>query len=287
MFYASEKLEVQDQALGCDREPSLGALPLKDGICFSVWAPDAKAVEVHFANSSRRPSPLTKSRAGVFSGVVGAAKVGDRYQYCVDGKGPFPDPASRYQPEGVHGPSEVIDPKTFAWSDHDWRGLDANKLVVYELHVGTFSAAGTFAGVREHLADLRALGVTAIELMPVADFDGNRNWGYDGVALFAPARCYGRPDDLRALVNEAHRQGLAVILDVVYNHFGPSGNYTGVFSSHYLTPKHQSPWGAGINLDDKGSAQVRAVLPRKRAALGSRVSHGRAASGRDACAGRR
>ena len=154
---------------------------------------------------------------------MAGARAGDRYRYAIDGRGPFPDPASRYQPEGVHGPSEVVDPGQFRWSDRAWKGLTPEELVVYELHVGTFSPEGTFEGVAKRLETLRDLGVTAIELMPLADFAGCRSWGYDGVDLFAPARCYGTPDDLRRLVDEAHRLGLGVMLDVVYNHFGPGG----------------------------------------------------------------
>src|SRR5262249_26815288 len=150
---------------------------------------------------------------------------GDRYRYAVDGRGPLPDPASRFQPEGVHGPSEIVDPTQFAWADGGWRGPGVEDLVVYELHVGTFSPQGTFVGGTERPPYLCDLGVTAVELMPVADFAGARSWGYDGVDLFAPSRNYGRPDDLRRLVDEAHRLGLAVLLDVVYNHFGPVGNY--------------------------------------------------------------
>src|SRR5262249_42242252 len=145
----------------------------------------------------------------------------------------------------------------FAWTDAAWRGIAPDHLVIYELHVGAFSPAGTFEGVTERLPVLAELGVTAIELMPVADFPGRRNWGYDGVALFAPARCYGTPDDLRRLVNEAHRLGLDVFLDVVYNHLGPDGNYTGVYSPYYFTSRHRSPWGDGVNLDAEHSRPVR------------------------------
>ena len=184
---------------------------------------------------------------------------GTLYKFRLNGRRDrtFPDPASRYQPFGVHGPSQVVDPSRFAWTDHGWRTPSLDHLVLYELHVGTFSAEGTFAGVEARLPYLADLGVTAIELMPVADFAGERNWGYDGVALFAPARCYGTPDDLRSLVNAAHAHGLAVFLDVVYNHFGPDGAYVNAVSAHYLTDAHQSPWGRGINLDGPYAAPVR------------------------------
>jgi maltooligosyltrehalose trehalohydrolase len=201
--------------------------------------------------------PLRKDEDGFFGGLVAGLGPGDLYRLRLDGEGPFPDPASRFQPRGVHGPSEVVDPSAFAWTDEGWRGVLLEKLVVYELHVGTFTPAGTFAGVAQRLPHLVDLGVTALELMPLADFPGSRNWGYDGASLFAPARCYGRPDDLRRLVDEAHRLGLGVLLDVVYNHFGPDGAYCGLFSPHYLSSVHETPWGAAMNLDGPSSGPVR------------------------------
>jgi maltooligosyltrehalose trehalohydrolase len=168
----------------------------------------------------------------------------------------FPDPTSRYQPFGVHGPSAVIDPFAFRWTDGSWRPPSMDALILYELHVGTFSPEGTFSGVTAKLPDLAELGITAIELMPLGDFAGERNWGYDGAALFAPARCYGTPDDLRALVDAAHSHGLAVFLDVVYNHFGPDGAYACAFSPYYFTDA-KSPWGRGVNLDGPHSSEVR------------------------------
>jgi maltooligosyltrehalose trehalohydrolase len=188
---------------------------------------------------------------------VRGVRRGQLYRYRVDGEGPFPDPASRFQPRGVHGPSQVVDARRFRWSDARWRGLALEALVVYELHVGTFSPEGTFDGVRKRLRHLRDLGVTAVELMPLADFAGMRNWGYDGVCLFAPARCYGTPDDLRRLVDSAHRVGLGVILDVVFNHLGPDGAYHGAFSRRYFSRRHRTPWGAAMNLDGPGAAMVR------------------------------
>ena len=184
---------------------------------------------------------------------------GTLYRYRLDERDDhvFPDPASRFQPRGVHGPSQVVDPSTFAWTDSEWRAPRLDRTVFYEMHVGTFTPQGTFRGVIERLPYLDDLGVTAIELMPVADFPGERNWGYDGVALFAPARCYGQPDDLRVLVDAAHRHGLAVYLDVVYNHLGPDGAYANAFSQHYFTDRHESPWGRGVNLDGPCSSEVR------------------------------
>src|SRR4051794_18371929 len=237
--------------------PSLGAWPEGDGTRFRVWAPKAKTIEVVVERPGREllVAPLVRGPDDHFSGHVPGVGAGDRYRYRVDGRGPFPDPASRFQPEGVHGPSQVVDPGRFDWTDQGWRGITPETLVVYELHVGTFSPEGTFGGVTSRLGALRDLGVTAIELMPLADFAGDRNWGYDGVSLFAPSRSYGTPDDLRRLVDEAHRLGLAVLLDVVYNHFGPAGNYTSEFSDQYFSSK-ESGWGCCMNLDGEGSEHV-------------------------------
>ncbi len=194
---------------------------------------------------------------GYFELVHESAVPRSLYRFRVDGRGPFPDPASRYQPLGVHGPSQVVDPGAYRWHDAVWKGVGLADLVLYELHVGTFTRQGTFRAAAERLPRLVELGVTAIELMPVADFPGDRNWGYDGVALFAPARCYGTPDDLRALIDTAHSAGLAVHLDVVYNHFGPDGAYQGAFSPSYFSHRHRSPWGAGINFDGPRCEGVR------------------------------
>lgn len=234
----------------------LGANLERGGVRFKVWAPAARTVEVVLERGGAIV-PLARTEDGYFCGLVPGVQAGDRYRYRVDGAGPFPDPASRYQPEGVHGPSEVVDASRFAWSDAAWRGHALDEAIIYELHVGTFSPAGTFAGVMERLPQLADLGVTAIELMPVADFPGRRNWGYDGVSLFAPARCYGRPDDLRRLVDRAHQLGLAVLLDVVYNHLGPDGNYLGAFSPYYFSKRHPTAWGDGLNFDGAHSAPVR------------------------------
>jgi maltooligosyltrehalose trehalohydrolase len=240
-------------------EFTLGASPLRWGTMFRVWAPMAEAVEVIVESPGwdSKAIPMEQSSDGYFSCIVEKIGAGDLYRYRVDGKGPFPDPASRFQPQGVHGPSQVIDPSSYHWSDSNWRGIASTKLVFYELHIGTFTTTGTFQSAAGKLPLLSELGISAVELMPVADFPGNRNWGYDGVCLFAPARCYGAPDDFRRFVDSAHSLGLAVILDVVYNHFGPDGAYQGTFSSHYFSNKHQSPWGAGINFDDLKCAPVR------------------------------
>ena len=242
--------------------PSLGAWCGRDGTNFRVWAPLRQRVEllIEEAGVAATVHPLTRAPDGTFGGFVPGVGAGSRYRYRLDGAGPYPDPASRYQPEGVHGPSEVVDASRFGWGDVGWSGVSLDDLVLYELHAGTFTPEGTFAGVIERLPYLRDLGVTAIELMPVADFPGLRNWGYDGVCLFAPARCYGRPDDLRRLVDCAHRYGLAVILDVVYNHFGPDGAYLGNFSPYYFSRHHHTPWGPALNLDGTHAGMVRAFF---------------------------
>ncbi|MEO6811359.1 MAG: malto-oligosyltrehalose trehalohydrolase [Isosphaeraceae bacterium] len=236
--------------------PSLGAWPDEDGTRFRVWAPERTTVEV-VLDGLDSGVPLERYPDGTFGGCLPGVEAGARYKYRLDGGDSFPDPASRFQPEGVHGPSEVIDPSQFRWTDNDWTGVAHRDLVLYELHAGTFTPEGTFTGVIEQLLELVALGVTGIELMPVADFPGQRNWGYDGVCLFAPARCYGRPDDLRRLVDEAHRHGLAVLLDVVYNHFGPEGSYAPQFSPYYFSDRHVNPWGRGLNFDGPQSGMVR------------------------------
>lgn len=245
------------------RSPFFGACPDEHGIRFCVMAASAATAprsSVELVIHSGRGAgtyDLAPISTGVWSTVVSAASSGDRYSYRLDGGELRPDPASRFQPDGVHGPSEIIDPNRYAWRDAAWRGLTPREMVVYELHVGTFTREGTFDAARGRLSDLRDLGVTAIELMPLADFAGSRNWGYDSVALFAPSRAYGRPDDLRALVDAAHALGLGVLLDVVYNHLGPEGAYLAQFNSQYITHRHSTPWGGAINLDDCGSTIVR------------------------------
>jgi maltooligosyltrehalose trehalohydrolase len=229
------------------------------GVHYRVWAPRASRVTVQVISAGAttpRKVPLAPEANGYHAGSDPLGVAGDRYLFEL-GKGEaFPCPASRFQPDGVSGPSQVIDPRAFAWSDQRWQRPPFRNLIIYELHVGTLTPEGTFRGVIDKLAYLRDLGVNAIELMPVADFPGARNWGYDGVRLFAPARAYGHPDDLRALVNAAHAHGLAVILDVVYNHFGPDGNFLAQFSAEYFESRHHTPWGEAINFST--SAEVRA-----------------------------
>jgi maltooligosyltrehalose trehalohydrolase len=238
--------------------PTLGAWPTPEGVRFRVWAPKRKSVELCWKRPDvQRSIPLLPEKDGMFSAIVPGMRAGDLYNYCLDGEGPFPDPASRFQPQGVHGPSMVVDPQAYTWSDSAWAGITAERLALYELHVGTFTREGTFRAAAQKLPAVAELGITTVELMPVADFPGERNWGYDGVALYAPARCYGTPDDLRFFVDEAHRLGLGVWMDVVYNHLGPDGNYTGAFSPYYFTHRHRSPWGDGVNFDGPHNAPVR------------------------------
>jgi maltooligosyltrehalose trehalohydrolase len=237
--------------------PTLGALVGPDGVLFRVWAPRPQQVELvlHLPDGDR---VVPMARDGEYRvATVADAGPGTRYRYRLDGDGPFPDPCSRSQPEGVHGPSEVVDPGAFAWGDAGWVAPDFADLVIYESHVGTLTPGGTFDAAIAQLPRLRDLGITAIEFCPVASFPGRWNWGYDGVQLFAPAAPYGGPEALRRFVDAAHAAGLAVLMDVVYNHFGPDGNYTGLYSEHYLTSKHKNPWGDSVNYDDVGSADVR------------------------------
>ncbi|MFW5973385.1 MAG: malto-oligosyltrehalose trehalohydrolase, partial [Bacteroidota bacterium] len=232
-----------------------GALPDAGGTRFRVWAPEKNTIDV-LIEPDGTSYRMERSAGGYFATYVEGVGPGARYRYRMDDGPDFPDPASRFQPEGVHGPSEVIDPSAYSWTDDSWEGIRMDDVVFYELHVGTFTREGSFEGVRQRLRDLRDLGVTALELMPVADFPGRWNWGYDHAALFAPSRAYGRPDDLRRLVDEAHRMGLAVFLDVIYNHFGPDGAYAAAFAP-FFTRRHSTPWGMAINLDDRFSEGVR------------------------------
>lgn len=240
-------------------EKHLGAQVDGGATRFCVWAPETELVEVVIETTGRQGEshPATRSADGFHRATLPGIGDGDLYAYRLDGRGPFPDPASRFQPQGVHGASQVVDWRRFPWSDAGWVGIALEDTILYELHVGTFTPEGTFAAAAEHLPHLKELGVTAIELMPVGDFPGRWNWGYDGVAPFAPARCYGRPDDLRRLVDRAHALGLAVHLDVVYNHLGPDGAYQSTFSRFYYSQTHHSPWGAGINFDGPNSEPVR------------------------------
>lgn len=225
---------------------------------FRLWAPQARRVDLCLEAPHAEQRISMQGRAGGwFEVITDRAMAGSHYRFQVDGDMRVPDPASRFQPLDVHGPSEVIDPRDFRWQDLGWRGRPWEEVVIYELHVGSFTSEGTFQAVKRRLDYLQDLGVTAIELMPVSDFPGARNWGYDGVLPFAPDSRYGRPDDLKELIETAHGKGLMVFLDVVYNHFGPEGNYLHVYAPAFFTDRHRTPWGAAINYDGENSRTVR------------------------------
>ncbi len=236
-----------------------GAECRPDGsVRFRLWAPAAHRVEVRLDEGGKtKRLLLQRFDHGWFEVVTDAAKPGTLYRFQIDDGQEVPDPASRFQPRDVHGPSEVVDPHAFEWQDDSWLGRRWEEAVIYELHVGAFTQAGTFASVCERVDYLSDIGVTAVELMPVADFPGRRNWGYDGVYPFAPDSSYGHPEDLKKLVQAAHARGLMVFLDVVYNHFGPEGNYLGRYAPQFFTDRHHTPWGNAINFDGAESRAVR------------------------------
>ena len=261
---------------------TVGALVEKTGVSYRIWAPDHQklavlvqgkksdedAVAARAKNATGEPPgprdfqparklELERDDAGFFSGFDAEGRAGDLYYYeGADGQR-LPDPATRFQPYGVHGPSESVDSTAYTWRTENWERPAWKGQTIYELHVGTFTEDGTFLSAIERLDHLVELGVQAIEIMPIADFAGERNWGYDGVCLYAPAHSYGTPEELRALIDAAHQRGLLVILDVVYNHLGPDGNYLGAFSAGYFNPKHHTPWGAAFHFDGPGSGPVR------------------------------
>jgi maltooligosyltrehalose trehalohydrolase len=228
---------------------------------WEVWAPDHDRVDLVLEDRRVAMAPVAPGggAGGWWRAVVADAGPGTRYRYSVDGGPPRPDPRSRWQPEGIDAPSAVVDHGDFAWTDGAWRGAVLASSVLYELHIGTFSAGGTFDAAIEHLDHLVDLGVTAIEVLPVAEFGGSRGWGYDGVLLWAPHHAYGGPDGLKRLVDAAHAKGLAVVLDVVYNHLGPAGNYLSEFGP-YFTDRYATPWGAAVNVDGAGSDEVRRFI---------------------------
>ena len=275
------------------RKYPIGAEVVPGGVHFRVWASAAKRVELRISADldfwKAKTIKLRPEKGGYHAAFIkvplihgrpaergwigrsatnptsGASRGRERgradgsevfYRYKLD-SGEFPDPASRFQPQGPHGPSQIVDPQSFKWTDKDWQGPAQSGLVIYEMHIGTYTAEGTYAAAARHLTKLKDLGVNLLEIMPVAEFPGRFGWGYDGVNLFAPSRLYGSPDDLRAFVNEAHRLGIGVILDVVYNHLGPDGNYLKKFSKHYFTDRHKNEWGEAINFDGQDSGPVR------------------------------
>lgn len=239
-----------------NREIPLGASLLPDNRCnFLVWAPRAQTVDIHIISAKDRLVSMEAGEHGYFAALVDAVPAGALYRYRLNGEVERPDPASAFQPEGVHGPSQVVDSR-FNWTDANWRGLPIHDYVLYEIHAGTFTPEGTLDAIIPRIADLKSLGITAIEIMPVAQFPGARNWGYDGVYPFAVQNSYGGPDALKRLVDACHSQEVCVVLDVVYNHLGPEGNYAGDFG-FYFTDAYKTPWGAALNFDQEYSDEVR------------------------------
>jgi maltooligosyltrehalose trehalohydrolase len=240
-------------------KPPLTRLPIgaeyqsADTASFRVWAPLAEKIDVIFETGEA--TPLAPEADGYFSATIPIPSI--KYKYRIDGGEPFPDPASKYQPEGPHGFSQLVNPETFQWSDTQWPGVRLEGQVIYEMHLGTFTPEGTWKAAEEKLPYLKDTGITVLEIMPVAEFPGKYGWGYDGVQIFAPASIYGTPDDMRRFVDSAHHIGISVLLDVVYNHLGPDGNYLGKYSDDYFTDKHKTDWGRAINFDGHNSRPVR------------------------------
>jgi maltooligosyltrehalose trehalohydrolase len=234
----------------------VGANRLADGSWeFLVWAPNARSVSLHLLHGGELVAMAPLAR-GFFRGAMQNLEPGSRYFFQLDGARDLPDPASRFQPEGVHGPSEIVDVDHFHWTDQNWRGPTLERSIFYELHVGTYTAEGSFDALIPHIPELVELGITTVELMPIAQFPGSRNWGYDGVYPFAPQNSYGGPESLQRFVNAAHEHGLSVALDVVYNHLGPEGNYLNGYGP-YFTDRYRTPWGQALNFDGAGSDEVR------------------------------
>jgi maltooligosyltrehalose trehalohydrolase len=251
-------MKVEDYS----RRLKIGAEVLpQGGVHFRVWAPRRKRVEVFIESGRVRSAEsfeLQEEESGYYSGIVESARNGSLYRFRLDGgENLYPDPASRFQPKGPHGPSRVIDPGRFKWTDEGWRGVTLAGQVIYEMHIGTFTRDGTWASATRELDELSDAGMTVVEIMPVADFPGRFGWGYDGVNIFAPSRLYGEPDDFRNFIDRAHALGIGVILDVVYNHLGPHGNYLREFSEDYFSTKYETEWGEAINYDGENSEHVR------------------------------
>jgi maltooligosyltrehalose trehalohydrolase len=253
----ARETSVAERPRGAPRFLPIGAEVAGDAVQFRVWAPKARTVEIELDDQH---FPLQPEESGYFSGFVEEARVGDRYRYRLNGDAAFPDPASRFQPDGPHGASVIVDPWRYEWRDVEWRGITSTRPIIYELHIGTFTRQATWASAACELKRLADLGVTLVEVMPVAEFPGRFGWGYDGVNLFAPYHMYGTPDDFRAFVDRAHSVGLGVILDVVYNHIGPDGNYLPQYSDTYFSAKHKTEWGQGINYDGPDCRPVREFI---------------------------
>jgi maltooligosyltrehalose trehalohydrolase len=228
----------------------------QNGCTFRVWAPEKGKMILHIVSPFDKEFEMTKDDEGYFFLAMEGIRNGCRYFYKPEGKKDYPDPASHFQPEGVHGPSEIVDHNLFNWTDHNWKGIPLRELVLYELHVGTFTDDGSFGAIIPRLPEIQASGINAIEIMPVGQFPGTRNWGYDGAYPYAVQNSYGGPYGLKELVNACHHNGIAVILDVVYNHLGPEGNYFQNFGP-YFTGKYHVPWGDAINYDGEWSDGVR------------------------------
>ncbi|MDP9359850.1 MAG: malto-oligosyltrehalose trehalohydrolase [Acidobacteriota bacterium] len=240
------------------RKRAVGAELVDGAVDFRVWAPDRDTVSVVIDDCR---FPLDRETDGHFRGTIATAGAGTRYRFRLDDDDKlYPDPASRFQPDGPHGDSEVIDPATYRWRDGDWRGISPRELVIYEMHIGTFTIGGTWRAAIEQLGALQEIGINLLEVMPIHEFPGRFGWGYDGVALWAPVHLYGRPDDFRAFVDAAHAHGLGVILDVVYNHLGPDGCYLSEFTKQYFTKTYENDWGESINFDGEGAAGVRELF---------------------------
>jgi len=244
-----------------ERKIAIGAEVIQGkGVSFRVWSPDSRDLSVVLEPeiNERLYFKLEREEGGYYSGTFKEAGEGMRYYYHINRTEPlYPDPASRFQPEGPSGPSEIINPAGYHWSDRGWQGIEAQNQILYEMHIGTFTREGTWLSAIPILSELAQMGITAIEVMPVNDFTGDFGWGYDGVDLFAPTRLYGRPDDMRDFISAAHNAGIGVILDVVYNHLGPSGNFLKAFSPAYFTNKYRNEWGEAINFDGPDSQGVR------------------------------
>src|ERR1051325_217217 len=238
-------------------ELQFGARPLSDGSTrFRVWAPLAERLAVKIVGETPRRVEMERGADDIYEAIVPGTSAGTDYLYIVNDEKERPDPVSRWQPEGVHGPSRIVDPGEFSWSDDAWKGLALKDFLIYELHTGTFTPEGTFEGAITKLQHLKSLGVKAVELMPVAQFPGGRNWGYDGAYLYAPQSTYGGPNGLKRLIDACHAEGLAVVMDVVYNHLGPEGNYFGEYAPIY-SENYKTPWGAALNFDGEESDGVR------------------------------
>ena len=254
---AGDTVAARERPVAMTRRLPIGAEPQpQGGVHFRVWAPACRDISVEIEGLPALP--LRREAQGYFSALAPEARPGMRYGFRGDcGDRLWPDPASRFQPEGPHGLSEIVDPAAFRWTDKGWRGRPREELIVYEMHVGTFTREGSWQAAARELPELAELGITCIELMPAADFPGRFGWGYDGVDLFAPTRLYGRPNDFRRFVDQAHALGIAVILDLVYNHLGPDGNYLRCFSKRYFTDRYANEWGDAVNFDGPDAGPVR------------------------------